>query len=643
VDQKPTGLNVSDAAGAMNGIFEAQNSHLIAISEFDAAEQRAALADARATAFATAIESWNNRRVASTGEIQTIIDERSASWSTKMEEIAGGIKNRNALRGRLAADAKADAASWNQLRVGGVETDFTKLRAAFGLRRTADGLNQVANGLQLAINVSIAGLSQVEGAAKDISNGPRAAATATAAYITASTEAAALALRTGAEELTLQRDQAKALREANLANLRDQDIADDLVTQNEIDTLRDQAQLDLSAQQIAEFQVDRLIEQLQARTEAELAYKRDLTELREKQDEVKAAIVDLSTLSLRIGQSGLGVSQKLLEYLQVVQRAELLSARLAVLDSQRQNINQLLGSPAVVFAWANRLAQAESQLERAKVTMMDWLVALEYYAVRPFMDQRIQILLARNTYQLEAIAAKMSSLQNNCGGPTTQARSVVSVARLAGADKDEVASDSGELASAQELFQARLRRGDVSVNRRLRLSAEVSGSDLATRRDLLSTTITLDIERFANLGSACNAKIVSFDVALVGENLGENRQPTVNIIYDGTSSVRSCQPNLSDYVAQFGPGATGFAEVTGFRSPPRSVSMIAGDNIFPTDGFADGGNRTLDGLPLASNYTIVIDPTLGDNQYIAWENLKDIQIRVNFGYSDFFAVTGDCQ
>ena len=636
------GTNVSDAASAWNAIQQAHNGVLIAMAEMAAAEQRAALSESRAKAFEIAIEEWNTARSATTAEIQVLIDTRSGAWSSSMRGIAESIASRNAARATLAADATADAASWNQLRVDGVATDFGKIRAAFGLRRTADAALVGAGVVNKFLNASIAGLKQVDGASNDLNSLARGALAMKGAKISSIADAAALALHTGAEELTIQRDQAKALREANLSNLREQDLADDQATQNEIDALRDQAQLDLSAQQIAELQVDRVIEALRERTEAELAYQRDLTELEERRGEAKSALDDLAAISLRVGQAGLGVSQKLLEYLQLVQRAELIAGRLAVLNGQRQNINQLLGSPAVVFAWANRLSAAESELERAKVALMNWLVGMEYYAVRPFMDQRIQILLARNTYQLEAIAAEMSRLQNTCGGAMNTASAVVSVARLSGSDLQESNAETEEMASPKELFQARIRRGDVSVDRRVRLSSEVAGADVATRRDLLSTTVTLDIERFANLGSACNAKIVSFDVELVGENLGDGLLPTVNIVYDGTSSVRSCQPNLTDYVAQFGPGATAFGELTSFRSPARSVSILAGQGEFPTDGFAPGGNRTLSGLPLASNYTVIIDPTLGDNRQIAWENLEDIRLRVNYGYQDFF-VPGVCE
>jgi hypothetical protein len=637
-----TGTNVSDAASAVYAAEQAHNSELIAMAELTAAELRSELADSRAKAFATSIEQWNTSRLSTTEEIKVIIENRSAAWGTSLKGLADNIASRNAARATLAADATADVAAWNQIRVNGISTDFGKIRAQFALRQTADAVDLAATVFNRNTDAAIAGLPQCVGASTDIGGPERFAAMTAANIVSGLADAAAFALRTAAGKVEIARDQAKALREANLSNLREQDLADDQATQDEIDALRDQAQVDLSAQQIAELQVDRLIEALRERAEAELAYQRDLTELEDRRGEAKSALDDLAALSLRVGQAGLGVSQKLLEYKQVVQRAELIAGRLAVLDGQRQNINQLLGSPAVVFAWANRLSAAESELERAKVALMNWLVGMEYYAVRPFMDQRIQILLARNTYQLKDIAREMTRLQDKCGGALNTASAEVSVARLIGADLDESNAETAELASPKEMFQARIRRGDVSVDRRVRLSGEIAGADVATRRDLLSTTVTLDIERFANLGSACNAKIVSFDVELVGENLGDGLLPTVNIVYDGTSSVRSCQPNLSDYVARFGPGATAFGELTSFRSPARSVSIVAGQGEFPTDGFAPGGNRTLSGLPLASNYTVIIDPTLGDNRQVAWENLEDIRLRVNYGYQDFF-VPGVCE
>src|SRR5690606_21208134 len=99
------------------------------------------------------------------------------------------------------------------------------------------------------------------------------------------------------------------------------------------------------------------------------------------------------------------VRQEELAYARIVQRAQMLEGRLRNLAAQRQMLNLNLGSPSVVFRWATQLEQAENRLERAKDKLMDWVVALEYLAVRPFMDARLQVLLARNTAQLIAIAA----------------------------------------------------------------------------------------------------------------------------------------------------------------------------------------------------------------------------------------------
>ena len=149
-----------------------------------------------------------------------------------------------------------------------------------------------------------------------------------------------------------------------------------------------------------------------------------------------------------------------------------------------------------------------------------------------------------------------------------------------------------------------------------------------------------DVNEFANLAASCNARIDAFDVQLVGDDLGD-ALPTVSVVYDGTSRLRSCQPDLVDYVNGLDPGATAFSDVTTFRSPSRAISIIAGVNQFTSDDFAEGVNRTLSGLPLASSYTVLIDPTMGENGDINWDALQDIRLRVRYGYQDFFP-RGEC-
>ena len=69
----------------------------------------------------------------------------------------------------------------------------------------------------------------------------------------------------------------------------------------------------------------------------------------------------------------------------------------------------------------------------------------------------------------------------------------------------------------------------------------------------------------------------------------------------------------------------------------RAVSPVAGVNEFPLNL-----NQTLGGLPLASQYTVLIDTTAGQNEDIDWSRLEDVKLRVEYGYQDLFPA-GQCQ
>jgi len=64
---------------------------------------------------------------------------------------------------------------------------------------------------------------------------------------------------------------------------------------------------------------------------------------------------------------------------------------------------------------------------------------------------------------------------------------------------------------------------------------------------------------------------------------------------------------------------------------------VAGVNAFQADG-----NLTLGGLPIASQYTILIDTEAGENGRIDWDKLEDIRLRFEYGYQDLFPA-GQCQ
>ncbi len=113
----------------------------------------------------------------------------------------------------------------------------------------------------------------------------------------------------------------------------------------------------------------------------------------------------------------------------------------------------------------------------------------------------------------------------------------------------------------------------------------------------------------------------------------------MSILYDGTSKLRSCQPNIRELVETIGADVTPFAEITRIRTVGRSVSPVAGVNALPAES---SNNRSLGGLPLVSQYTVLIDPMAGENARIDWSKLEDLRLRVHYTYQDLFPA-GQCQ
>jgi len=86
-----------------------------------------------------------------------------------------------------------------------------------------------------------------------------------------------------------------------------------------------------------------------------------------------------------------------------------------------------------------------------------------------------------------------------------------------------------------------------------------------------------------------------------------------------------------------GPDITVFDEITPFRVATRSVAPVAGINEFPSDM-----NTTLDGLPLVSEYTLLIDRSAGDNDELDWDAVEDVELKLTYTYQDVFAEDHSC-
>ncbi|MFU8802537.1 MAG: hypothetical protein ACNA8W_01895, partial [Bradymonadaceae bacterium] len=111
------------------------------------------------------------------------------------------------------------------------------------------------------------------------------------------------------------------------------------------------------------------------------------------------------------------------------------------------------------------------------------------------------------------------------------------------------------------------------------------------------------------------------------------------ILYDGTSQLRSCQPNIEEYVRAFGSSMSSYGTITNLRTAGRAMSPIAGLNEFLDSD--EAVNRTLSGLPVASEYTLLISTDRGDNARLDWSKLEDVMIRVEYSYQDLFPTACD--
>ncbi len=640
--EQSSGYSVSEAARKIGSLGEAAQASSIASSEFQALASRTTLAAASAQAFATNLQSWNETRLSSVEEVTLLIQARDGVWEGDLARITNNIAQQNRLRGQLAEDAKTDAAAWATIREDGLNADRSRSIVISGLNLAAEATTAIGTFTADYYRSKAESLPAMVGTSTDaVFKLTRSILKAPVTTQNRVMIGLYIALRAGAAVAARGLASERYFRTATLVGLAEADIGEDLVSKNNIAELVSAAELQLTDEQAQEYEVDRIILLLRSDLEAQLAYERDKVELRDRADKLLAMLQDAAAYELNVTQAEVVVNQRLLEVAQVSQKAALLDARLATLEQQRSNIVSLIGSPSVVFAWANKLGQAEAELDLAKAAMMDWLVAMEYFAVRPFMDQRIQILLARNTTQLEAIAGEMQRLTAACGGNTNNESVTVSLARLLNFTADRTDPVDGASYDAGEQLRAALERADVSVDRRSQLGGSLGAPEFWANPEVWAIEFPVDISAFPNLASRCNAKVLSFDFALVGEGLGE-ALPTITMVHSGSSRLRSCQPDLATYVSQFGVGATRFGDLTRFRTAPRSISPVAELGTFANPPNLSRGNVTLGGLPLASDYVVVIDRGAGENPQIDWSKLEDIKVRVNFTLQDFFP-RGQCQ
>ena len=634
----PEAATASEAGAALLSVKSAALDGQIARAELSAQLDRASLFEERADAFSRSVNERVQIHLESTAAIERNITEQSSVRSGAVAALTQSIASAAALRQANLDELQDGIDEWDRTKYDDVNSTYGLLLSAALTRQSAETLRNVGETIN---DFADATITAIELNPTDLAT---AQAKSAVKFALAGNN---VGLRIGAEAIDWvgQSLELALERRALVADVDEegealQDDYDALVTQGQFDELREATEVARAQGDADAANLENLLEQLRAAEAFRLETTRDADALNDRRSAFKEQLLDIATLELRIEQAKLGIQQRILDYASVTQRARLAEAKLADLERQRDNINQLVGSPAVVFGRANRLTQAELRLDRAKSKMMDWLVGIEYFAVRPFMDLRIQILLARNTFQLEEIANRLDDIQRDCGGPVNTFTADLSLREdfldITDATLSEVSSAP---LTPPERLRAIMTEGFVPVSKRVRYRSDASVGDLMTRQeDILSATFSVSLTDFANLQNTCNAKLESLDVKLVGEGLGD-ALPTVTILYDGVGQLRSCQPDLDAYVAQFGR-ASSFGQTTILRSAGRSISPVAGVGTFPSEN--GSANQSLNGLPLASQYTILIDTEAGENDDIDWTRLEDVELRIAYTFQDVFPA-GQCE
>ncbi len=591
-------------------------------------------------AFADKVHEWDRRRRDVNVEVAGLLEEIGDLRDSLIQaELSTQRQSEQIRRGAYETQATA-MERWNTIRIEGVEQDIDNLHAMAAHERGAAILKLLAERVDKLSDVIRDGMPTTVGMSNDPSWAGRLLHRKKAYGLSTVMLGAAYGLEWAERDKEIELEEQKALREAELDELKDMAELDALQSKTRIASLEAAfRKMELESERSIN-NIKALIDALERNLELDLAHERDLMELRDRRDQWLLKVSETPRLEYELVQADLTVEQRTLAYFEVVQQAELLERRLLSLQGRFGDINALIGSPDLLFAFSSRLDRAESRVSRARRALDDWLVALEYYAVRPFVAERLAIMLARNPAQLEAIADEILRLQRVCGGPVTREYMELSI-------RDDILGlryanlqENGAVVSPEEQLKEVLQTAAVPDNRRVPVVAGARVGDFIDRGDTLAMSFELDVEQWGNLPLTCNAKLENVSVALDFEQEIEGTAlPVVNVVYGTRGTLRSCQPGINEYVRQFGRGATSFASVTSFRTAGRTVSPIAGVGSHGDDAY---WNVTLEGMPLAARYSILIDLRHASNQDIPWDRLADVRLRFGYTYQDVFP-TGQCE
>ena len=367
-------------------------------------------------------------------------------------------------------------------------------------------------------------------------------------------------------------------------------------------------------------------------------YRQNLHELTLKRDMLRADTLSHIPFAHTVKIKEIAKYRALIEYLTIAQRAGFIASQYDTLAARlTQMSDSLLKASDLFMPGGTMLDSVEPSIESARNALSDYLAAIEYLTVRPFVDLRRAIYTARGINDLYRIYDQLNDLAVQCGnGPQSSNRIILSLREQLGIPEAELDSLRPE-----ERFNFILSRGNLPVSTQTTIHSQLA--EVIASGDFFSASFNIGTQ-ISNIAPSCNAQIDGISIRLVskpGKKIQEtgNASPVVSLFFGGQAQLLSCQARIHDITASIAPYST-YGNLSTFSMTPQSDSFNAGlfevsegdHYVFNETVFIDDVTvyKGLKGLPLMATYSIVVDPSTGDNNTINWDNVADIEVQIDY-------------
>ncbi|MBO4350100.1 MAG: hypothetical protein J6A01_04020 [Proteobacteria bacterium] len=382
------------------------------------------------------------------------------------------------------------------------------------------------------------------------------------------------------------------------------------------------------------------------------AYERDKQNFEFMRNEFRNTALDLFKLLQDVKVKEMAVYRAKINYLTIALEAELLADQFNNKMQRYQEISNIEFSASKYFQHASDLELAETYIESARNDLSDYLTAVEYLTVRPYVDLRRSIYTARGTNDLVLLKEQIDDLTLRCGSGNESDNTVTISMR----NRMGIADDVVDGLTPADRFHSILAAGNLPISAQTRYSVDGKIGDMLKKGEYYSGSFSLN-KSFANIAGSCNAKISDIRIRFVSKSGQPIRPkgdaaPAVTLFYGGQSQLLSCHSNIEAITKSIGNRTT-FGKYSTFNTDPFGDSVnvslfnVPEGEDYQLESMPDFSNVTnykgLNGYPLMATYTIVFDPNYGENKDIEWDNVADIEVQFSYTTGTLSQNSDKCQ